>query len=179
MGYELPAGLGVRMAQPQGEVYVLIGDGTYLMNPSELVTAVQEGLKVTVIVSENHGYQVIRQLQMNRVGHSFGNEFRAHDAVTRRLEGDYLPIDFAKNAESMGARTWRATTAEQVRAALQAARQETQTCVIVVETGEHRYLPGSNVWWDVASAEVTNDAVTYELRKAYEEDRDRLQRFYY
>ena len=179
MGYELPAGLGVRMAQPQGEVYVLIGDGTYLMNPSELVTAVQEGLKVTVIVSENHGYQVIRQLQMNRVGHSFGNEFRARDAVTRRLEGDYLPIDFAKNAESMGARTWRATTAEQVRAALQAARQETQTCVIVVETEKHRYLPGSNVWWDVASAEVTNDAVTYELRKAYEEDRDRLQRFYY
>ena len=179
MGYELPAGLGVRMAQPHGEVYVLIGDGTYLMNPSELVTAVQEGLKVTVIVSENHGYQVIRQLQMNRVGHSFGNEFRARDAVTRRLEGDYLPIDFAKNAESMGARTWRATTAEQVRAALQAARQETQTCVIVVETEKHRYLPGSNVWWDVASAEVTNDAVTYELRKAYEEDRDRLQRFYY
>lgn len=179
MGYELPAGLGVRMAQPEGEVYVLIGDGTYLMNPSELVTAVQEGLKVTVIVSENHGYQVIRQLQMNRVGHSFGNEFRARDGATRRLEGDYLSIDFVKNAGSMGARTWRVATPDQVRQALREARQETQPCVIVVETEKHRYLPGANIWWDVASAEVTNDAVTYELRQAYEEDRDRLQRFYY
>jgi 3D-(3,5/4)-trihydroxycyclohexane-1,2-dione acylhydrolase (decyclizing) len=179
MGYELPAGIGVRMAQPEGEVYVLIGDGTYLMNPSELFTAVQEGLKVTVIVSENHGYQVIRQLQMNRVGHSFGNEFRARDDATRRLEGAYLSIDFAKNAQSMGARTWHVTTPEQVRQALHEARQETQPCVIVVETEKHRYLPGSNIWWDVASAEVTNDNVTYELRKAYEEDRDQLQRFYY
>src|SRR5690606_11378814 len=68
MGYELPAGLGVRLAQPEGEVYVFIGDGTYLMNPTELVTAMQEDLKITVVISENHGYQVIRQLQMNRVG---------------------------------------------------------------------------------------------------------------
>ena len=77
-------------ATRSGEVYVLIGDGTYLMNPTELVTAVQEGLKITVVVSENHGYQCIRRLQMWRTGISFGNEFRHRDPATNRLEGDYI-----------------------------------------------------------------------------------------
>ena len=91
MGYELPAGLGVRMAQPEGEVYVLIGDGTYLMNPTELVTAVQEDWKVTVVVSENHGFQSIHQFQMNRVGRNFGTEFKARDTAADRLEGSTSP----------------------------------------------------------------------------------------
>src|SRR5258708_15090720 len=179
MGYEIPAGLGARMAQPKGEVYILIGDGTYLMQPSELVTAMQDGLKITVVVSDNHGFQIIRNLQMNRVGRSFGNEFRARDEKKNRLEGDYVEIDFVKNAESMGARAWHTTTPEGVRKALREARKEKRSCVIVVETEKHRYLPGSNVWWDVASAEVTNDPVTQELRQAYEDERKRLQRFYY
>lgn len=179
MGYEIPAGLGVRMAQPRGEIYVLVGDGTYLMNPTELVTAMQDGLKITVVVADNHGFQVIRQLQMNRVGRSFGNEFRARDGKQNRLEGDYLPIDFAKNAESMGARAWCVATPDEVRKALREARKETRCCVIVAEIEKHRYLPGSGIWWDVAAAEVTDDPVTQELRQAYEEDRKRLQRFYY
>ena len=101
MGYEIPAGVGVRLAQRSGEVYVLIGDGTYLMNPTELVTAVQEGLKITVVVSENHGYQCIRRLQMWRTGISFGNEFRHRDPATNRLEGDYIQLDLAANAASL------------------------------------------------------------------------------
>jgi 3D-(3,5/4)-trihydroxycyclohexane-1,2-dione acylhydrolase (decyclizing) len=179
MGYEIPAGLGVRMAGPPGEVYVLVGDGTYLMNPMEIVTAVQEGLKVTIIVSENHGYQVIRQLQMARAGRSFGNEFRARDARSRRLEGDYLQIDFAKNAASMGARSWSANTPDQLRAALGEARDEKRPCVVVVETAKQKFLPGSEVWWDVAPAEATGDPITRELRAGYERERERLQRFYY
>ncbi len=179
MGYELPAGIGVRMAQPEGEVYVLIGDGTYLMNPSELVTALQEGLKVTIVLSENHGYQVIRQLQMNRAGRSFGNEFRARDEATRRLEGDYVTIDFAQHAASMGARTWHVTTTDALNRALAEARDEARSCMVVVETEPHRYLPGSGVWWDVAPAEATNDPVTDERRTAYENERAQLQRFYY
>ncbi len=179
MGYELPAGIGVRMAQPEGEVYVLIGDGTYLMNPSELVTALQERLKVTVVISENHGYQVIRQLQMNRAGRSFGNEFRARDDATHRLEGDYLRIDFAQNAASMGARTWHVSTPDGLATALTEARGERRSCVIVVETEPHRYLPGAGVWWDVAPAEATNDPATDERRTAYENERAQLQRFYY
>src|SRR5439155_24333409 len=117
MGHEIPAGLGARLAQPEGEVVVLIGDGTYLMNPTELVTALQEKLKITVVIAETHGYQIIRRLQMARVGRSFGNEFRERDAHTQRLEGDYLPIDLVKNAESMGARTWHAFTPDEVRQA--------------------------------------------------------------
>jgi 3D-(3,5/4)-trihydroxycyclohexane-1,2-dione acylhydrolase (decyclizing) len=179
MGYELPAGLGVRMAQPKGEVYVFIGDGTYLMNPTELVTAMQERLKVTVVIAENHGYQVIRQLQMGRAGRSFGNEFRARDAASNRLEGEYLDIDFAKNAESMGARAWHAATPDDLCRALREAREEKRCCVIVAEAEKHRYLPGSGVWWDVAAAEATGDEVTRKLRLEYEEQRKRFQRFYY
>ncbi len=179
MGYELPAGIGVRMAQPEGEVYVLIGDGTYLMNPSELVTALQERLKVTVVLSENHGYQVIRQLQMNRAGRSFGNEFRARDDATHRLEGEYVTIDFARNAASMGARTWHVATPDALEMALVEARDEHRSCVIVVETEPHRYLPGAGVWWDVAPAEATADPLTDERRTAYENERAQLQRFYY
>jgi len=179
MGYEIPAALGVRMAQPDGEVYVSIGDGTYLMQPSELVTALQEGLKITVIINNNHGFQIIRRLQMGRVGVSFGNEFRARDPEARRLEGEYLDIDFAQNAASMGARAWSVTTPEELRQALSEARQETRSCVIVAEVEKHRYGPASDVWWDVASAELTNDNETQAARAAYEADRARLQRFHY
>ncbi len=179
MGYEIPAGLGVRMTQPEGEVLVYVGDGTYLMNPTELVTAMQERLKITVVIAENHGFQCIRQLQMGRVGRSFGNEFRARDDATGRLEGDYVEIDFAKNAESMGARAWHVTTPEELRTALQEAREESRSCVIVSEVEKHRYLPGSGVWWDIAAAEATKDEVTGKLREEYEEGREGLQRFYY
>lgn len=179
MGYEIPAGLGVRMSQPKGEVIVLVGDGTYIMNPMELITAVQEKLKVTVVIAENHGFQIIRRLQMARTGRSFGNEFRERDQVANRLEGDYLPLDLVKNAASMGAKTWHAFTPEEVRQALREARQAAGPCVIVAEIEKHRYLPGGGVWWDVAAAEVTNDGVTQELRAAYEDDRQRLQRLYY
>jgi 3D-(3,5/4)-trihydroxycyclohexane-1,2-dione acylhydrolase (decyclizing) len=179
MGYEIPAGLGVRMAQPQGEVYVFIGDGTYLMNPTELVTAMQEGLKITVILSENHGYQCIRQLQMDKVGHGFGNEFRERDPKTERLEADYIRVDFAGNAESMGACAWRVKTDGELRQALREARAERRSAVIVVEVEKHHYTPGSGVWWDIAAAEVSRDPVTRKLRHQYEEGRDQLQRFYY
>jgi 3D-(3,5/4)-trihydroxycyclohexane-1,2-dione acylhydrolase (decyclizing) len=179
MGYEIPAGIGVRLAQPEGEVFVMVGDGTYLMNPTEIVTAMQEGLKITVIISENHGYQAIRQLQMARAGRSFGNEFRARNSVTQRLDGGYIAVDFARNAESMGARVWKAATADQVRVALREAKKEKRPCAIVVETEKHRYLPGSEVWWDVAPAESTSDAITSELRKQYEEERNKYQRHYY
>ena len=179
MGYEIPAGLGVRMANPEGQVVVFIGDGTYILNPMELITAVQEGRKITLVLSENHGFQSIHRLQRGRTGRSFTNEFRTRDPKANKLEGDFIEIDFAKNAESMGARAIKASTEDEIRAALLEAREDTQTCVIVVETEKYRYQPGSDVWWDVEAAEVTNDPVTQELRAAYEEERGKLQRFYY
>ena len=179
MGYEIPAGIGVRMARPQHETFVFIGDGTYLMSPSELVTALQENLKITVIISENHGFQSILNLQRNTAGREFGTEFRGRDEASGRLEGDYLKIDFAANAGSFGARTWRAANPDELKKALREARDETSTCVIVVETEPHHYLPGAGVWWDVASAEVSQDPVTRKLRDEFEKDQSKGQRFHY
>ena len=179
MGYEIPAGLGVRMAQPDGEVYVFVGDGTYLMNPMELLTAVQENLKITVVISENHGYQCIRSLQVAKAGHSFGNEFRARQNETNRLEAEFLQIDFAHNAQSLGAKACHVYTPGEFREALREARKNHQTCVIVVETEKYRMLPGSGVWWDVAVAEVSNDPDIQKRREEYETERRKLQKFHY
>ena len=192
MGYELPAGVGVRMAAggpgSPGEVFVYIGDGTFLLNPMELITALQEQLKVTVVVIDNHGFQVIRRLQMWRTGHAFGNELRARGGETDgsngadggpRLEGGYLPVDIATIARGMGARAWNAATPDAVRAALREARAETRSCVIVCEVEKHRYVPGADTWWDVAPAEVSRSEVTQTLRSEYERDRAELQRFHY
>jgi 3D-(3,5/4)-trihydroxycyclohexane-1,2-dione acylhydrolase (decyclizing) len=177
MGYELPAGVGVRLAQPDGEVYVYIGDGTFLLNPGELVTMLQEKLKVTVVISENHGYQSIQRLQLWRHGRWFGNEFRARQ--NGRLEGDYLRLDLAKAAEGLGARTWRVDSPHAFRSALDGARVAQGPCVIVAETEPHRYLPGSDVWWDVAPAEVSGDPEVVQRRADYERELAELQRFYY
>ena len=179
MGYELPAGLGVRLAQTEGEVFVFVGDGTYILQPTELITATQEQLKLTVIISQNHGFQSIHNLQNGRAGHSFGNEFRHRDNKTNRLEGEYVAIDFSKNAESMGAKTWNVSTPDQVQQALRAARKESGTCVIVADVEPRRYCPSSEVWWDVAAAEASNDPLTQKLRAEYVEQRDQLQRLYY
>jgi 3D-(3,5/4)-trihydroxycyclohexane-1,2-dione acylhydrolase (decyclizing) len=179
MGYELPAAVGVRIARPDGEVIAYIGDGTYLLNPGELVTALQHGLKITVVISENHGFQSIRRLQMGRVGRPFGNEFRSRDG-DGRLEGPYLELDLARSAEGLGARAWRASSAGELREALAEAREETtRPSVIVCETEPHRYLPDAGVWWDVAPAEVSGMTEVQERRSEYEQDRDALQRFLY
>jgi 3D-(3,5/4)-trihydroxycyclohexane-1,2-dione acylhydrolase (decyclizing) len=178
MGYEIPAGIGVRMAQEGGEVYVYVGDGTYLMNPTELVTALQEGLKMTVVISENHGFQCIRRLQMWRAGRPFGNEFRARDG-NDRLEGEYIRLDLAKTADGFGAVAFTADTPGALRSALEQARSESRTCVIVCETEKFRNLPPSEVWWDVAPSEASEDTIVQKIRAEYERDRAELQRFYY
>lgn len=182
MGYEIPAGMGVRLATPDNSkrVTVFIGDGTFVMAPTELVTACQEGLPMTVVISENHGYQVIRRLQMWRSGHHFGNEFRyrengptvaqaaAKGGTAPRLEGDYLKIDLIKMAEGMGAKAIYATSANDVREALNSTRNEAGPVVIVVPTIQHANLPASNVWWDVAPAEVSTQPWVAEVRKEYD-----------
>lgn len=180
MGYELPAAIGVRLAEadPQARVTSLIGDGTFLMSPTELVTAAQEGLAITVVVAENHGYQVIHRLQMGRSGAEFGNEFRYRSAPlsiaggggqkSPRLEGDYLSLDLAQAAAGLGAFTVRATSAQEVRDALKSTRDHQGPVVIVVPVIPHADLPSSEVWWDVAPAEVAGNPVVAALRAEYE-----------
>jgi 3D-(3,5/4)-trihydroxycyclohexane-1,2-dione acylhydrolase (decyclizing) len=177
MGYEIPASLGVRMAQPRGEVYTFIGDGAYLMNPTELATAVQEGLKITVILSRNGGYQCIRDLQRRSSGQDFGNEFRRRDPATGRLEGEFLEIDFAANARSLGTAAWSVCTAAELESALADARDTAGPCLIQIDTDREVRGPSSSVWWDVAPAEVSADSRTRAARAEYDRRR-RLQRYH-
>ena len=175
MGYEIPAAMGVRLADPDPHhrVTAFVGDGTFVMAPTEIVTAVQEGIPFTVVISENHGYQVIRRLQMWRTGEHFANEFRYReesgslaDAVTGsaagaagagagRLEGDYLQIGLTEIASGLGAVVRKPRTASEVRDALAETRDVKGPVVIVVPTIPHVDLPGSEVWWDVSPAEVS------------------------
>jgi len=181
MGYEIPAALGVRLAVPDRSKRVLsfIGDGTFLMAPTELVTALQERLAVSVVISENHGYQAIHRLQMWRSGQEFGNEFRYRDDALAvgdgepgdkpaRLEGEYLQVDLVKIASGLGALAIRATTAAEVRAALTQTRDHDGPVVIVVPAIPHAELPAAGVWWDVAPAEVSDFESVAPLRAEYE-----------
>jgi 3D-(3,5/4)-trihydroxycyclohexane-1,2-dione acylhydrolase (decyclizing) len=182
MGYEIPAALGVRLADadPGTRVVSFLGDGTFLLAPTELVTAAQEGLAVTLVVPDNHGYQVIHRLQMLRSGREFGNEFRyraaplelaAGDASKApRLEGDYLDLDLVQVAAGLGARACRATTAAELRESLSATRGHPGPVVIVVPVIPHADLPGAGVWWDVAPAEMSTLGVTAGLRAEYDSD---------
>jgi 3D-(3,5/4)-trihydroxycyclohexane-1,2-dione acylhydrolase (decyclizing) len=177
MGYELPAAIGVRLAEPRPEARVttFIGDGTFLMAPTELVTAAQERTAVTIVIAENHGYQVIHRLQMGRTGAEFGNEFRYRDVALdladskpARLESDYLDVDLVGIAAGLGARALRATTADEVAQALAATRGHQGPVVIVVPVIPHADLPGAGVWWDVAPAEVAEQPTVAALRAEYE-----------
>ncbi|QPR39743.1 3D-(3,5/4)-trihydroxycyclohexane-1,2-dione acylhydrolase (decyclizing) [Brevibacterium casei] len=170
MGYEIPAGIGVRLADPQSSnrVTVFIGDGTFLMNPTEILTAAQEQLDITYVISENHGFQVIRRLQMMKFGEQFGNDFRYRDDEDRRLSGDYLRVDLGRIAEGLGAATHRATTADEVREVLSQTRNERGPVAVVVPTIPLVDLPGSGVFWDVAPAEVAEHPGVRELRSDYE-----------
>jgi 3D-(3,5/4)-trihydroxycyclohexane-1,2-dione acylhydrolase (decyclizing) len=181
MGYEIPAGMGIRLAEPDPDkrVVVFIGDGTFLMSPTELVTAAQESLAVTVVIPENRGYQVIHRLQMGRHGREFGNEFRYRagrlDVAGEkgaqqqpRLEGDYLRVDLVEVAHGLGARAIRAETADEVRTALDETRHHDGPVVIVVPVIPHIDLPGAGAWWDVAPSEVSEDKTVQRLRKEYE-----------
>jgi 3D-(3,5/4)-trihydroxycyclohexane-1,2-dione acylhydrolase (decyclizing) len=162
MGHEIPAALGVRMANRHpGEVFVVIGDGTYLMASSELVTAVQEGLKITVLIAENHGYQSIHALQRGRIGRSFGLEFRGRDGAGE-LEGPYVEVDLAANARSYGVEAYVAETIEEVRAALESARAANGPCVIVARVEPQRLMLDSQCWWDVGVPQVAASAETRE-----------------
>lgn len=177
MGHEVPGGLGVRLAQPTGQVVVYTGDGSYLMSPTEIITATQEGIKVTLIIIDNGGYQVIRRLQVGRTGRPFGNEFRRRGEDSGILDGDYLQIDLAGNAASLGARVWNVATASALRSALAEAKEEAGVCAIVVQVEKHAFLPPSDAWWDAVPPEKADHEVTRRIRTEYEDARTN-QRFY-
>jgi len=167
MGYEIAGGLGVKLAAPDREVFVMVGDGSYLMMAQEIATAVQEGIKVTIVLVQNHGFASIGGLS-EAVGSSrFGTNYRIRNADTGMLDGERLPIDLAANAASLGADVISVTTVAELEDALRIARAATRTTVVHVETDPLVGAPSSEAWWDVPIAEVSRLDATIAARAAY------------
>jgi 3D-(3,5/4)-trihydroxycyclohexane-1,2-dione acylhydrolase (decyclizing) len=176
MGYEIAGGLGVKMAAPERDVYVLVGDGSYLMLSSEIVTAIQEGMKLTIVLVDNHGFNSIGALSRSLGTDGFGTQYRYRRDGSLGLDSDsspapVLPVDLAANAESLGARVIRCGTIDDLRAGLDEAKQQDSTVVLAVEVDRYEGVPSYESWWDVPVAEVSDVDTVRVARKAYEEAR--------
>jgi 3D-(3,5/4)-trihydroxycyclohexane-1,2-dione acylhydrolase (decyclizing) len=167
MGYEIAGGLGVKLAAPEREVFVLVGDGSYLMMAQELVTAVAEGIKLIVVLVQNHGFASIGALSETVGVNRFGTWYRYRDATTGKFDGERLPVDLAGNAASLGADVVHAATVADLRQALAEAKKSDVTTVIHVETDPLVPAPASGVWWDVPVAEVAETSGTPAAGQAY------------
>jgi 3D-(3,5/4)-trihydroxycyclohexane-1,2-dione acylhydrolase (decyclizing) len=171
MGYEIPGAMGAKLADPSREVYVFLGDGTYLMMPTEITTSVQEGIKIIIVLVDNHGFASIGSLSRSLGMGGFGTSRRIRSKPSGQLDGDTLAVDFVANARSLGAHALRATTLDELKKALEEAKTLDRTTVIVVETDPSVSVPGYESWWDVAVAEVSEMDSVREARARYEEAR--------
>lgn len=169
MGYEIPAAIGVRLAAPEREVFALVGDGTYLMLPTELVTAVQEGIKITVVIVQNHGYASIGGLSEKVGTERFGTAYR-YRAGDGTFTGAPLPVDLAANAESLGMDVLRAETVDELGAALRTARGAARPTAVYVATDPGKTQLPPEAFWDVPVAEVASRESTQLARKSYEDN---------
>jgi 3D-(3,5/4)-trihydroxycyclohexane-1,2-dione acylhydrolase (decyclizing) len=176
MGYEIAAGLGVKMADPSREVYVMVGDGSYLLMPSEIVTSLQEGYKINIILLNNYGFSSIGGLSQSLGSGNFGTDYRFRNPASQKLDGERIPVDFAGNAASLGAHAIRANTCEELKRALEEARRQNRTTVVAVEVDKEQRVPGYESWWDVPVAEVSEMETVQQARAKYEKNlkRERL-----
>jgi 3D-(3,5/4)-trihydroxycyclohexane-1,2-dione acylhydrolase (decyclizing) len=175
MGYEIAGGLGIKMANPEREVYVLVGDGSYLMMAQEIVTSLQEHYKLNIVLLDNHGFSSIGGLSRSCGNEGMGTNYRFR--CGEKYDGESLPVDFVANAASLGAHAVRARTYEELIAALAGARKETRTSVVVIETAYNERVPGYESWWDVPLAEVSERESVRLARKKYEEARKKERYF--
>ena len=175
MGYEIGGGLGVKMAAPDREVYIMVGDGSYLMMAQEITTSLQEGYKLNIVVLDNHGFSSIGGLSRACGNHGMGTEYRYRK--DRKLQGDPIPVDFVANAKSLGAHAVRARTREELRQALFETRKSKQTSVVVIETDYGQRVPGYESWWDVPIAEVSEVESVRAARAKYVEARKKEKIF--
>jgi 3D-(3,5/4)-trihydroxycyclohexane-1,2-dione acylhydrolase (decyclizing) len=179
MGHEIPAAIGIRMRQgPAGEVFVVIGDGTYLMNPTELVTAIQEELKLTVVILDNGGYQSIARLAAGGTGMSHGNDFRRRGLDGRFPDGAQVEVDYVANAASMGCDAIAAHDTAELDQALEEARDRVNSTVIVCPTEPSRSLLGSGAFWDLGVPTEASSEQVRELSRAHLQEAANRQRHY-
>ena len=169
MGYEIAGGLGIKMADPDREVFVMVGDGSYLMMAQEIVTSVQEGVKLTIVLVQNDGFASIGALSEELGSQRFGTRYRYRNQETGRLDGDTLPVDLGANAASLGADVLYATTIEEFESALRDARAASRTTVVHVQADLMVSAPSSEGWWDVPVAEVAELESTRTARSVYEQ----------
>ncbi len=177
MGYEIAGALGIKMAAPDREVVTLVGDGSYLMMAQEIVTAVAEGIKLVIVLIDNHGFSSIGSLSESLGSQRFGTAYRYRDPGSGLLDGDYLPVDLAANAESLGADVLRTHTIEEFRVALAKARDAQRTTVVHIETDPRAPVPSPDSWWDVPVAQTAALDSTRAAYRAYEQAK-RAQRGY-
>jgi 3D-(3,5/4)-trihydroxycyclohexane-1,2-dione acylhydrolase (decyclizing) len=168
MGYEVAGGLGVKMAHPDRQVYVMVGDGSFLMMSSEIVTAIQEGCKLNIILLDNHGFSSIGGLSQSVGSRSFGTDYRYRTA-SGQLDGEYLPVDFVKLAEGYGAKTVRARTHDEAARFIREMRHSANTTVLVIEVDKELRVPGYESWWDVPISETSELESIRAARAAYED----------
>ena len=177
MGYECAAGIGARLAAPDREIWVMVGDGNYLMMNNEIVTSIQEGIKYNIILLNNNGFGSIGALSQSVGSQRFGTRYQYRDPKTGLLTAGNLPVDFAQNARSLGAHVIEATDIPSLKTALTEAKRQTKTTVIVIETDLLKGIPGY-AWWEVAVAEVSEIDSVKEAYKNYTEKKKR-QRYYH
>jgi 3D-(3,5/4)-trihydroxycyclohexane-1,2-dione acylhydrolase (decyclizing) len=187
MGYEIPGGMGVKLAAPDREVFVMVGDGSYLMLPGELVTAVAERIKLAIVLVDNHGYASIGTLSRSLGSAGFGTHYRqqangavledAADGAAAAAPAEPLPIDLAANAESLGAHVIRAQTIDDLRTALADAREIDGPVVIHIEVDRYAGVPSYEGWWEVPVAEVSDDPRVKAAREEYERARQAQRRY--
>jgi 3D-(3,5/4)-trihydroxycyclohexane-1,2-dione acylhydrolase (decyclizing) len=176
MGYEIAAGMGAKMACPDREIYVMVGDGNYLMNNHEIITSIQEGIKMTIVLLNNNGFGSIGALSESVGSQRFGTKYRFRNNSTGQIDGDILPVDFVKNAESLGANVIVAENIESLNQALKKAKQSDRTTVIYIETDLEKSVEGY-AWWEVAVAEVSEMDSVKEAYKNYLENK-KNQKYY-
>lgn len=175
MGYEIAGGFGARLADPDREVVVIVGDGSYLMLSNEILSSIQESIRITVVVLDNHGYGCIHGLSEQCGGRNHFNEFRFRDPDTGQLDGSTLPVDFVANAASLGARSVKAGTVDELRTALASARSSDRTSVIVVEIDATAAVPTYDGWWNVPVAEESESRTVRAARAIYDRERTRAR----
>jgi 3D-(3,5/4)-trihydroxycyclohexane-1,2-dione acylhydrolase (decyclizing) len=182
MGYEIAGGLGIKMAAPEREVYVMVGDGSYLMMNTEIVTSVQEGHKLTVVLVDNWGFASIGALSRSVGSQGFGTQYRYRKDGSLGLDteqdpGEVLPVDLATNAESCGAHVIRTRTVGELKVALAEAKEVDRTVVIYVPTDRYEGVPNYESFWDVPVAEVSEMESVQAARKEYAEGRQSERRY--
>ncbi|MCU0472848.1 MAG: 3D-(3,5/4)-trihydroxycyclohexane-1,2-dione acylhydrolase (decyclizing) [Bacteroidales bacterium] len=176
MGYECAAGIGAKMACPDREIYVMVGDGNYLMMNNEIVTAIQEGIKVIIILLNNNGFGSIGGLSESIGSKRFGTKYRYRDEKSGLLTGDTLPVDFAQNAQSLGAHVIKATDIKSLKNALAEAKKQAVTTVITIDTDLYKGIPGY-AWWEVAVAEVAEKDTVKKAYQSYIENKKKQRYF--